>query len=338
MAAAVPERRRCFATTSTTGGVRTTTRTNDEAYCVELVQRRDREAYYCGLLMPARYRDAYFALRAFNVEIASIKDQNRSSSSSASSSPGSALALQLRMQWWRDAVASLYESQQRRPSLSLANPVVRALGKSHGQFPLTRRFLDRIIDAREADLEVRQYQTVAALSHYAEETACSLLYLTLELCHDDQNKVTLDHLARADEMAYHVGLGIGLTTALRGTPHRLVVSSHHNNNDQAEMPIPVELLGESFRMTDAITQNETFRTACRDLAATATDHFCRARELQGRVHSTHRPIFLTMLPSIHYLSRLAQADHDVFAATATTGSDQLRLLLVLARSWLTGVY
>jgi hypothetical protein len=121
-ATTAPERRRCFATTttttSTTSGRRTTTtttRTNDEAYCVELVQRRDREAYYCGLLLPARYRDAYFALRAFNVEIASIKDQNRSSSSS---SPGSALALQLRMQWWRDAVASLYEPPPQPPLMS----------------------------------------------------------------------------------------------------------------------------------------------------------------------------------------------------------------------------
>lgn len=350
-ATAREQRRRFFATTTTGGGVRTTTtttRTNDDkAYCVDLVQRRDREAYYCGLLLPTRYRDAYFALRAFNVEIASIKDQNRSSSSSALSSPGSALALQLRMQWWRDAVASLYEPPQQPPGsgLSLANPVVRALGQAHGQFPLTRRFLDRIIDAREADLEVRQYQTVAALSHYAEDTACSLLYLTLELCHYDHNNndVTLDHLAAADEMAYHVGLGIGLTTALRGTPHRLVVVSNHNNNnnnDQAEMPIPVELLGESFHITekDDITQNETFRIACRALAATATDHFCHARELQGHVHHTHRPIFLTMLPSIHYLSRLARTDHDVFAAATETGSDRLRLLLVLARSWLTGVY
>jgi NADH dehydrogenase [ubiquinone] 1 alpha subcomplex assembly factor 6 len=327
---------RTFATSSTTRS-----RPN-ESYCVDLVQLRDREAYYAGLLWPAAKRDAYFVLRAFNVEMASIKDQNRAGSET------SALALQLRMQWWRDAVASIYDNDDDSSRPPFENPVVQALATVHTQYPgLTRQFLDRIIDAREADLEVRQYQTVAALSHYADSTVCSLLYLTLDLCLADETTATTttttDHqnnmaAAAADEMAYHAGLGIGLTTALRGTPYRL--SSPTN----PEMPIPVELLGEHFRITehDDIETNEPFRSACRELALVATDHFVRARALQGRLSPHQRPAFLTMLPSIHYLSRLEAADYNVFAPTALSsgaaGSERVRLLLLLARSWLTGVY
>lgn len=48
---------------------------DDHKHCVELVQSRDLDGYLCGLLMPsASARDAYFAIRAFNVEVASVKD------------------------------------------------------------------------------------------------------------------------------------------------------------------------------------------------------------------------------------------------------------------------
>lgn len=285
----------------------------NESYCVDLVKLRDREAYYCGLLMPSSTRDAFFALRAFNAEVASIKDRS-------SSSETSALALQLRVQWWRDAVASIYETTP------IENPVVLALAKANDKFTLTRHFLDRIIDAREADLEIHQYQTVAALAHYAESTVCSLLYLTVECLEAD--------IHAADEMAYHAGVGVGITTALRGTPYLL---------SNKEMPIPVELLGETFRITeeDNIEESDIFREACKQLSYVATEHFVRARQVQGSLHSSQRPVFLTMLPSINYLSKLEQKRYNVFDATAMSagsGSDRLSLLLLLGRSWMTGVY
>lgn len=225
------------------------------------------------------------------------------------------------------------------------NPIIKALASANAKSPLTRRFLDRIIDAREADLEIQQYQTVAALSHYAENTVCSLLYLTLESLiitdHQNNNNATTELVLRpeeaTDEMAYHAGIGIGLTTALRGTPYLL--------SNQQEMPIPVELLGENFRINsnagDSIETNEQFRSACQKLALYATEHFMRARDLQGTLKSTQRPVFLTMLPSINYLSKLEAAEHNVFSPTALSagaGSDRLQLLLLLARSWITGVY
>ena len=48
---------------------------DDHKHCVELVQSRDLDGYLCGLLMPSTAaRDAYFAIRAFNVGVASVKD------------------------------------------------------------------------------------------------------------------------------------------------------------------------------------------------------------------------------------------------------------------------
>ena len=294
---------------------------DDDAYCVDLVQRRDREAYLCGLLVPAgAHRRAFFALRAWNVELASIKDQQRPTDGETS-----LLALQLRMQWWRDAVGRLYEeNDDGSMAISPLGPVVRSLARAHQQSPFTRRFLERLIDIREADLEVKQYQTVAALTQYVEDSMSSLLYLTLESQH-----VRTDE---ADEVAYHAGIGIGLTTALRAIPYKL---SH------GEHPLPVELIPSDFSYdrleTEDSDEAETFRAACQTVASSATEHFVAARNLQGKAPSS---ILLTMVPSLHYLSKLEASNYralDAAAMTAGTGSDRLSLLLLLGRTWLTGV-
>ena len=72
--------------------------------------------------MPASAREAFFALRAFNVEIASIKDASRLVGGRARGQTrfdneqfegaDSTLASRLRMQWWRDAISEIYDNVQ----------------------------------------------------------------------------------------------------------------------------------------------------------------------------------------------------------------------------------
>ena len=181
--------------------------------------------------MPSSAREAYFALRAFNVEIASIKDSShliaghsRGASSRSSSTPSrfdnntfggeedesmgdSSLASRLRMQWWRDSIAEIYDyadnnnndnnaddynnnnkhQQQQRNSVlhSLTssrehNPTLRSLNYAIQRHQLTHRFLRRIMEAREGDLDVMQYDRMRDVAQYGEDTVSSLLYLNLE--------------------------------------------------------------------------------------------------------------------------------------------------------------
>lgn len=162
----------------------------------------------CGLLVPSSAREAHFALRAFNVEIAGIKDASRLMGGRARSgdddSPEgghSTLAPRLRMQWWKDAVAEIYDNlaggtdggsggsgggRGGDPILqSLAesryrNPTLRSLGLAVHKHGLTHQFLRRMMEAREADLEVVQYRRLRDVAHYGEDTVSSLLYLNLE--------------------------------------------------------------------------------------------------------------------------------------------------------------
>ena len=73
----------------------------------------------------------------------------------------------------------------------------------------TRRLAERLIDAREADLLVKQPPTLAELTKYAEATAGSLLLLGLEC---------VGTTGEAAEMAaVHVGCAAALATMMRGT-------------------------------------------------------------------------------------------------------------------------
>lgn len=332
----------------------------------------------CGLLMPAASRDAYFALRAFNAEVASIKDGHhvRSSSSSSGMAPPEptsgvppTFALQLRMQWWRNAVDAIYSadddeddddnassSKQRPDPSSLASslsvscwnsPVVRSLDRANAQIQWTRRFLERLLDARAADLELRQYDGVDDCAAYAEETVSSLLYLTLECTgvRDDA----------ADSVASHAGIGVGLATLLRATPHRLA----HGGGGGNEVPLPADLFRPDFpyhqlrqlqshgarssQNDDAVlTEADAllFRAAVAHVARLAARHLVEARERQGSVPSAGRVCLLPVIPALTYLSRLERADYNLFDPAVTAGSptDRLKLLLRLGRTWATGIF
>ena len=60
------------------------------------------------------------------------------------------------------------------------NPIVRVLNDAVEESNLTRRFLERLLDAREADLDIQQAETMDDAITYAENIFSSLLYLSLE--------------------------------------------------------------------------------------------------------------------------------------------------------------
>ena len=147
----------------------------------------------CGLLMPKRSQRAYFALRAFNVELASVKGSHnlrKKGDTGGLQDTPTTVALQIRMQWWKDALGELYDEPTSPPASDPAlqnlttscwnSPIVRALDNANQEVGFTRRFLDRLIDSRALDLQVQQLATLDESISYAEETVSSLLYLSLE--------------------------------------------------------------------------------------------------------------------------------------------------------------
>ena len=333
----------------------------DFKYCVDLVQNRDRESYLCGLLMPHNARKSYFAIRAWNVELASIKDGSTQKKPTGNDGPN--VALQVRFQWWFDALNQIYEIPQEKEnkinkddyapfSVSetlaasyLKNPIVRVLNAAVHEKQLTRRFIERLSEAREADLSSEQPKTMEELIEYADNIFSSLLYLTLETVDVRDESV--------DIIAQHAGIGIGLVTALRGLRMRLI---------QGECIIPKELLPMRFPYDSLIHTNncsfadadheihkdersqqltederEFLRDAVEQMCITAYSHLSQAQELQGDVPKHARMCFLPVIPAMHYLKKLETADYDIFDDKLME-HDNMTILALLGKTWLTGKF
>lgn len=115
------------------------------------------------------------------------------------------MAGQLRLQWWREQVASLYSTST--PTAS-QHPVIAALQDAIHQYGLSQRFFERLINARDQILGFEQPQSLNQLAAYAEDTQGSMLYLTLE-CLRASTEVS-------ETAASHVGQFVGVLNLLRG--------------------------------------------------------------------------------------------------------------------------
>ena len=65
-----------------------------------------------------------------------------------------------RLQWWREAIAEIYEGKSPR-----AHPIVEALVSAIHGFQLSHSHFEHLIAAREADLEPSQPATVSGGGH-----------------------------------------------------------------------------------------------------------------------------------------------------------------------------
>jgi len=137
---------------------------SDSAYCLEQVRRFDRDRYLAALFARSGPRADLLALYAFNLELAKIRELVRE--------PMMGL---IRLQWWRDCVAEMYAGNVRRHQV--AQPLAAAVAR-HG---LPRESFDRLIDAREADMDAAAPADLAALVAYAKSTGGALLGLAARI-------------------------------------------------------------------------------------------------------------------------------------------------------------
>ena len=293
--------------------------------------------------MPSSSRRSYFAIRAFNVELASVKDGNVSQKLHGErfSETGSSMALRLRLQWWRAALNNIYDGSDvaalniTDPFLedmarsSLNNPVVRELNVAVQESNLTRRFLERLLEAREANLDVPQLETMDETINYCESTFSSLLYLSLECTNVRESE--------SDLVGYHAGIGQGIVMALRGAQIGWV---------QGDSSIPKEFLsldqfpyqklaGYQPEMNEE--KNDQLRNAVQKMALLASSHLAWARENQNKVPRHARSCFLPVVPALHYLSKLEKAQYNILDASLSE-SNNLTVLLLLGRAWLAGIF
>ena len=154
--------------------------------CGHQVRRHDHDRYLTSLFAPADRREALFAIAAFNLEVAKTRE--------VVSEP---MLGRIRLQWWRESIDGIYDGRVRR------HEVVEPLAHAVDHYDLTRGHFDRVIDARDFDLEDRAPVDLAELESYAEATAAPLMWLALAGIMSDQQVVVVD----GEEKKRYYGVG-----------------------------------------------------------------------------------------------------------------------------------
>lgn len=128
---------------------------------------------------PDRVRAAMFAqesvrerlllLYAFHLELAKIPE--------LVSEP---MIGQIRYQWWRDAIAEIYEGESVRKH-EITTPLSHLLLK----YEIPRYWVDQLIDGRERDIDPRPFQDLTEVQDYCANTSGVLMKIAVKLCGKD---------------------------------------------------------------------------------------------------------------------------------------------------------
>lgn len=154
------------------------------------LKEKDPDRYRASLFAPKDKRDRLHILYGFHAELAKVPE--------AVSEP---MIGAIRYQWWRDAIAEIYEGKPVRKH-EIATPLAEVLLGSD----VPRFWVDRLIDGRERDIDPQPFKTAEEAREYAARTSGVLMQIAAKLLTDDFDA----------QRVLKAGEAWGLTGILRG--------------------------------------------------------------------------------------------------------------------------
>ena len=277
-----------FSTQATPGG-----QENVQKVASDLVEKLDYDHYMMSLFFPERSRAAYHAIRAYNVELSTIRD----------SVHGNELTGKMRFQFWRDALEKIY-SGQAVPQ----HPTVLALARACRSHRIGRQWLERCLNAKEAELIGTKDGGVnmSDLEEYSEAAFSSLLYSSID-CLDVEETESINAAAS------HVGIALGMVTILRAIPHTV--------STEQRVTIPRWVMAKSSATDEEFIEAAQVgpsalgvdsKNAIFEVSSVAHSHILAARAMLEEIPHEAKPAYLPGLIAIDYLDHLEQADFNVF--------------------------
>ncbi len=176
-------------------------------YCMNIVRQNDPDRFLLSLFAPRTARPALWALFAFNYEIAKTREVVSETN----------IGL-IRLQWWRDTIAEIYEDKPIR-----RHEIVQPLADAIKNYDLPRELFDKLIYAREFDLEDVTPTNLEGLLNYCEYTSAPLFQLALKIVGQDNNNTVIVDISKR----------YALIGAIRAVPYML---------NQRRMMLPADIL------------------------------------------------------------------------------------------------
>ncbi len=244
------------------------------AHCSELVRGADRDRFLAALFAPVQHRDALFALYAFNIEVARVREVARD-----------ALPGDIRLQWWREVLSG------ERGEEASANPVAAALLRAIERHRLpTGKLLD-LLDARRFDLYDEPVAGIADLEAYAKRTSAIVINAAAQILGVD-----------AEPAADPAGIAYGITGLMRAFP--LHTARH-------QLYLPTDLLaihGVDPRHIFAGQSSAGLNAAFAELRKLARRYLAAAHERIMALPRDAHPAFLSVALVRPWLDRLELSD------------------------------
>lgn len=273
---------------------------SNPAYCLDQVRLYDPDRYLCDLFAPVDRRGDLLALHAFNLEAAMVRERAREP-----------IIGQMRLQWWREAIAEMSEGRVRE------HPVAHALAAAIMRHHLEIADFERLLTSREQDLDDSPPASIDDLIDYAEGTSSTLVRLGLQVLGAQS--------CEARACARDVGIAWALVGLLRAVPHHA---------RQRRIRLPGDLCRRAGLDIDLMFERgaqPALTLAAAELAELAAEHLRRARERRKAVPTCGLAALLpTRLADLH-LTRLRRARFDPFASSFQAPAPQAVLTLALAR-------
>lgn len=239
---------------------------------MEAVRAADHDRYLTALYAPHEKRAALFSLYAFNAEISAIRDRIHE-----------ALPGEIRLQWWRDAIAADGDET--------GHPIADALKATIAAHRLPKRALDNMLEARIFDLYDDPMPSRTDLEGYCGETAAALIQLAAMVLDPAEAPRFADLAGRA-----------GCAQAITGL---LLLLPLHRRRGQCF--VPADILTAAGSSPEEFVAGDGGPGAPRAIAAMialAREHLSAFEQGASTLPASLRPAFLPLALSRAYLTKI----------------------------------
>lgn len=248
----------------------------------QIAHEKDPDRFLIAMLAPVPKRESLCALIAFNHEIAKTRD--------TVSEP---MLGQIRLQWWREAIAECYAGQPR------LHEVVQPLHETITRHDIPRDLLDALIDIREQDLDDQELKTSEDLLAYARTTGGTLTEITTIVLSGNQPD--------ARTAASHIGTAWALVGLMRALPFHL---------RQKRNFLPRDIIAKhniSPQDLSELRETKPLFDAVRDVCDMAREELKAARRLSSQVPNAAKPVLRLASLCESYLTQLKKAGYNPYS-------------------------
>jgi phytoene synthase len=249
------------------------------AHCEGLLRAADKDRFLTTLFAPAERRDALFALYAFNLEIARVREVVREP-----------VAGEIRLQWWSDVLGGAGRGEV------AAHPVAAALLATMARYRLPPERFKVLIDARRFDLYDEPMATLADLEAYADGASASLL--------------TVGGEPDIGALSHHAGRAHALAGLLAAFPVHAA---------RGQLYIPLEILarhGADRQEAKGPPATPQLLAGLAELRGRARRHLGAAQELLATAAPAVMPALLPVALAGPTLARMERRGYDPFVPVA----------------------